>query len=111
MKYFLKDEKNHYFELPEQPEDITNSINDDELADYGRREFVPLVLTACVDLILPVSPVELFAVLCGCCTMAQMTSNNWRRMHAIPMRRRRYSRIDRSKALAAQAAERSDTVL
>jgi hypothetical protein len=87
LKYFLKDEKNHYFELPEQLEDIISSIDDDELTNYARREFAPLELTACVDLILPA--VELFTVLCGCCTIAQMTSNNWRRMHGIPMRRRR----------------------
>lgn len=98
MKYFLKDEKGHYSELPEQMEDIISDIDDDELEDYARRKFAPLELTACVDLILPAS--ELFAVLCGCCTMAQMTSNNWRRLHGLPMKRRRYLIENKSKCQA-----------
>lgn len=88
MKYFLKDEKGLCYELPEQLEDIISDIDDDKLEDYAKREFAPLELTACVDLTLPA--IELFVVLCGCCTIAQVTSNNWRRLHGIPMMRRRY---------------------
>lgn len=39
---------------------------------------------------MPVSLGELILVLCGGCTWEQIHQNNWRRLHGLPMRRRRW---------------------
>ena len=39
---------------------------------------------------MPVSSGELILVWCGGCTWEQIQQNNWRRLHGLPMRRRRW---------------------
>lgn len=63
------------------------NVDRDEELQKAIAEFQkPISLDFSMDLIMP--PGELFAVLCGLCTLDQIQQNNWRRLHGLPMRRR-----------------------
>ena len=49
----------------------------------------PMSLDFSMYLIMP--PGDLFAVLCGLCTLEQIQQNNWRRLHGLPMRRGKWN--------------------
>lgn len=66
---------------------LNSEIDRDEELQKAIDEFKkPISLDFSMDLILP--PGELFAVICGLCTLEQIHKNNWRRLHGLPMKRR-----------------------
>lgn len=63
------------------------NVDRDEELQKAIAEFQkPISLDFSMNLIMP--PGELFAVLCGLCTLEQIQQNNWRRLHGLPMKRR-----------------------
>lgn len=78
------------FVLPDEiPELHINSESIDEETQKmfdALREPVELSCSFNLD----ISPGELMLVMCGGCTWEQVQQNNWRRLHGLPMRRRRW---------------------
>lgn len=76
--------------------DESYEINDIEPCTLeSGREIVPLEVKLAKDFSaefdgnLSIRGMELFFVLMGKCTPEQIKQNNWRRMHGIPMKRRK----------------------
>jgi hypothetical protein len=74
------------------PEDIQEVQFDSKQMDEETQRMIddlhfPIELKASFDM--PVPPGELLFVWNGLCTWKQIQQNNWRRLHGLPMRRRK----------------------